>query len=442
MNLTVLRRGSWIALLLAVQLSFGCALPDQGEEDSTVPGDTLGPIDSIGSPELGPSEEVFAGDSALGDSVASGGDRPAIPTTARESGPGAQEPGQAQASSLQGRVDRLEAENDSLRAAVGTLLNALGSEEASSPQSVPDSTSPDSSGVTSPSGQVRLTVEARRLRNWAVRIAVAVIFLSLVGLLIRMVAWVLDRLAERNARSRLFFKRLVPIARISFWFLASVFCALVILNIQARGLLAAGAAVGVAVGFAAQDIIKNIFGGIIVLFDQSFQVGDKISVGGTYGEVVSIGLRSTRIVTPDDNRVTVPNSQVVDQQVANANSGELNCQVVTDLYLPGWVDESQAKRIAFEAASSSKYVYLNKPIVVLVKDEFKETFLTHLKVKAYVMDPRYEALFMSDVTERARAGFRKAGLIGPMHGARAYIDLDKVPSGQAPLAADPGGGEG
>jgi small-conductance mechanosensitive channel len=90
--------------------------------------------------------------------------------------------------------------------------------------------------------------------------------------------------------------------------------------------------------------------------------------------VKSIGLRSTRIVTPDDNLVSVPNAQVVDQHVANANSGELNCQVVTDLYLPNWPDENLVKRIAFDAAASSKYVYLNKPIVVLVADEFKERF--------------------------------------------------------------------
>jgi small-conductance mechanosensitive channel len=173
--------------------------------------------------------------------------------------------------------------------------------------------------------------------------------------------------------------------------------------------------VGVAVGFAAQDLLKNLFGGLILVFDQPFQAGDKISVGGTYGEVVSIGLRSTRIVTPDDNLVSVPNAQVVDQQVANANAGQLHCQVVTDLYLPGWADEVVAKRIAFEAASSSKYVYLNKPIVVLVSDVFKETFLTQVRVKAYVLDPRLEAVFRSDVTERARAGFRESGLLRAEH---------------------------
>lgn len=134
-------------------------------------------------------------------------------------------------------------------------------------------------------------------------------------------------------------------------------------------------------------------------------------MGGTYGEVTAIGFRSTRIKTADDNLVSVPNAQIVDQQVSNANAGKLNCQVVTDLYLPGWTDETAAKRIAFEAAASSKFVYLNEPIVVLVSDVFKETFLTRVRVKAYVLDPRLEFLFQSDVTERARAGFREAGLL-------------------------------
>jgi small-conductance mechanosensitive channel len=334
------------------------------------------------------------------------------------------------------RLDRLESENDSLRAAIGIMLRALssvpGAEGGADTLSSLGRAEADSVSLT---GEI-LNVDTRQVQHWGARIAVAILILALAGGFIRGVVWVLDKLAERNAKRRLLFKRLVPIARISLWFLAILFVGIVVLRIQAQGLIAAGAALGVAVGFAAQDILKNIFGGLIVLFDQPFQVGDKISVAGTYGEVVSIGLRSTRIVTPDDNLVSVPNAQVVDGQVANANAGELNCQVVTDLYLPGWVNESRAKRIAFEAAASSKYVFLNKPIVVLVKDEFRETFLTHLKVKAYVLDPRYEFLFMSDVTERARAGFREAGFLGPMHGVRAYVDLDRFPREPSPSSEE------
>lgn len=97
--------------------------------------------------------------------------------------------------------------------------------------------------------------------------------------------------------------------------------------------------------------------------------------------------------------------------MANANAGQLHCQVVTDLYLPGCVDERRAKEIAFDAAVTSRYVFLQKPIVVLVGDEFRTTFLTRVRIKAYVLDPRFEFLFQSDVTERARDGFRAAGLV-------------------------------
>jgi small-conductance mechanosensitive channel len=264
------------------------------------------------------------------------------------------------------------------------------------------------------SGEV-LGEAGQRVRNFGVGVIWSAFVVVFFNLVIRSLVWMLDTLAERNASRRLFYKRLVPIVRIVLWVFAAYLIVSVIFRVDAQGLLAAAAAVGVAVGFAAQDLLKNLFGGLILVFDQPFQAGDKISVGGTYGEVVSIGLRSTRIVTADDNLVSVPNAQVVDQQVANANAGQLHCQVVTDLYLPGWADEVVAKRIAFEAASSSKYVYLNKPIVVLVSDVFKETFLTRVRVKAYVLDPRLEIMFQSDVTERARAGFRESGLLRAEH---------------------------
>lgn len=249
------------------------------------------------------------------------------------------------------------------------------------------------------------------VQNIGVRIFSAILVLILFYLVNKAIVWLLDRLSERRAERRLFYKRMVPLARVLIWSIGLYVIIRFVFQVNAQSLFAATAAIGVAVGFAAQDLLKNIFGGLVIITDRPFQVGDKISVAGTYGEVSAIGLRSTRIVTPDDNLVTVPNAQVVDSQVANANAGALDCQVVTDLYLPGWVDERQAKRIAYQAAASSKYVYRNKPIVVIVKDEFKETFLTHLKVKAYVLDTRYEFLLMSDITERCREAFREAGLL-------------------------------
>jgi small-conductance mechanosensitive channel len=207
--------------------------------------------------------------------------------------------------------------------------------------------------------------------------------------------------------------RLLVWALVIFYVVSSVF------EVDRAGLLAGTAGLGVGLGFAAQGVLKNVLGGLIIVFDQPFQVGDKIRVGGTYGEVVSIGMRATRIVTPDDNLVSVPNSQVVEDQVANANAGALDCQVVVDLYLPGWVDVAKAKAIALSVAMNSQYTYLDKPVVVNVKDEFDRIFLTHLLVKAYVIDTRYEFALASDITEAAKTEFLREGLLPPL-----MADLD------------------
>lgn len=311
-------------------------------------------------------------------------------------------------------IDSLAARLAEIAAAQQLILSRLDSlqggavpgttlQQAASPQESPDT----AGGLELPD----LEEATEDVQSIGLGIALSLLVILVFHFLIRAVIWVLETLAERSTARRLSFKWLIPITRMVFWAIAVFLIVNNIFQVDAQGLIAAGAALGVGIAVAAQDVLKNVLGGLTVVFDQPFQVGDKISVGGTYGEVVSIGLRSTRIVTADDDVVSIPNAKLVEEQVANSNAGQLNCQVATNLYLPGRVDERLAKKIAFEAAVTSKYVFLNKPIVVLVQDDFRTTFVTRIKVRAYVLDPRFEFVFQSDVTERARDGFRKAGLM-------------------------------
>ncbi|MEP0547821.1 MAG: mechanosensitive ion channel domain-containing protein [Rhodothermales bacterium] len=329
----------------------------------------------------------------------------------------------AELATLRAAVLGLAAQNDSLMRSLGTVAG-LAARNDSLARALARRPARD----TTARATAQATIDdvagtaTQALQNFGPKLLVSILLVILALYIVRGFVWLLEELAARGAERRLFYKKLIPIVRLLVWAFTVYLVITAVFRIPGNSLLAAAAAVGVAVGFAAQEVLKNIFGGIVIILDQPFQVGDKIAVGGTYGEVVSIGLRSTRIVTPDDNLVSVPNSQVVADQVANANAGELNLQVVTDLYLPGWVDVALAKRIAYAAAANSKYVYLDKPIVVIVKDEFKETFLLHLKVKAYVLDTRYEFLLMSDVTEAAKVEFLRTGLLRPMPTVDAYVD--------------------
>ncbi len=242
----------------------------------------------------------------------------------------------------------------------------------------------------------------------------AAVFIIFGYLLIRFMVTVLERFAEKSTTHRITIKGLIPIIKIFGWIFIMILIVIGIFRPPAATLIAVTASLGIAVGFAAQDILKNIFGGVMILLDRPFKVGDKIEVGSYYGEVVEIGLRSIRIVTPDDSLVSIPNGELMNKSVSNANNGEANCQVVAEIYLPITSDTRRIRQIAIEAAQTSKYIYLKKPIFVLFFNEVKErrSYLK-MRLKAYVIDIRYEFAFKSDMTEIVIKQLLEEKLIDP-----------------------------
>ncbi len=236
----------------------------------------------------------------------------------------------------------------------------------------------------------------------------ALAILAVTWLLIRWISGFLEYLSGRVPRARFFFKRLEPVLRIALWFFA-ILLLFGLLAPSRETFLASIASLGLALGLGAQDLIKNVIGGLVILVDRPYQLGDRVRIGEAYGEIDHIGLRSTKLTTPDDTRVTIPNLEILSRQVFNANSGVLDCQVVTDLYLPPDVDPAEAVRIGLEAAYSSPCLLSRKPVVVNFLDRFSEAPYVIVRVKAYVFDHRYENRMMSDITMRAKAEFIRRG---------------------------------
>ncbi len=241
----------------------------------------------------------------------------------------------------------------------------------------------------------------------------AVIILLIVTYFVnKLVVIILDNLSERFTNYRLGIKRTVPIFRLFIWAFAFYIIIAGVINPPLGTVLTVLASIGIAVGFAAQDILKNVFGGFMIILDRPFQVGDKIEVGNYYGEVLAIGLRSSRIVTPDDSIVSIPNGELMNKAVSNANASALDCLVVAEIFLPMDVDVEAVKRIAYKAAVSSRYVYLQKPVSVIALNEVhEENFVVKLRVKAYVLDIRYEFPFKSDMTELILGELKERNLL-------------------------------
>jgi MscS family membrane protein len=90
-----------------------------------------------------------------------------------------------------------------------------------------------------------------------------------------------------------------------------------ILDLDITSLLAGLGIGGLAIAFAAQESIKDLFGSATIFFDKPFTVGDIVKVGDVEGTVERVGFRSTRVRTYDQTFVTIPNKKMVDTNVDN-----------------------------------------------------------------------------------------------------------------------------
>ncbi|MFT6030230.1 MAG: small conductance mechanosensitive channel [Oleiphilaceae bacterium] len=165
--------------------------------------------------------------------------------------------------------------------------------------------------------------------------------------------------------------------------------------------LALGGSAAVAIGFALKDVVASIVAGVILLFDRPFQVGDRVSFNDTYGEIVSIGLRSVRLNTLDDNLVTIPNSRFITEMVSSGNAGALDMMVVCDFHLSMNANLELAQSLIHEVVVTSRFAYLKKPVSFVLNEVIvADRLALQIKVKAYVIDVHYEKAFQSDIVKR------------------------------------------
>jgi MscS family membrane protein len=241
-------------------------------------------------------------------------------------------------------------------------------------------------------------------------VATIVVVFFLVWLALRYVHRIFTHFSRIQPRMRFLVMMLEPALRIVFWFGALIFAVQVLAPSQNAFVAALGSA-AIAIGLGAQDLIKNIIGGMVVVADRPYQTGDRLRLGGAYGEVQQIGLRSTKIMTPGDTLVTVPNSEILTGVAHNSNAGVPECMVDTELYLPAGADPTLVLQIGQEVAATSPYTHIGRRRFVRLEDGFNQEFYIKLIVRAYVYDHRYEPDMQNDITRRCKMEFLKRGIL-------------------------------
>ena len=98
----------------------------------------------------------------------------------------------------------------------------------------------------------------------------------------------------------------------------------------------------------------------------------------------------------------------------NVNPGVPDAQVVTDVVVPFTIDPELAIKLGYEAAYSSPFLVLDKPVVVLLLDRFDGAPYCVLRVEGCVYDPRSAPKMQSDITVRVKAELRRVGVLAPI----------------------------
>ncbi|OPX62666.1 MULTISPECIES: mechanosensitive ion channel family protein [unclassified Methanoregula] len=170
------------------------------------------------------------------------------------------------------------------------------------------------------------------------------------------------------------------VIRYVIWF-AAVMAIFKVFNIDITPFLAGAGIAGIAVALAAQDLISNFFGGAIITVDKPFKVGDRVKVDNFYGDVVSVGTRSTRIKTLDYQIVTLPNNKITTNVIINYSEPDQKLRIVIPVTVAYGTDPLKVKKVLLEIAHDAikkTGFFLEDPAPTVFFDEFGASSLNFL----------------------------------------------------------------
>lgn len=169
-------------------------------------------------------------------------------------------------------------------------------------------------------------------------------------------------------------------------------------------LIAATGIAGIAVSFAVKDSLTNILGGLQLVLDKTFKVGDKVQLdSGEMGVILDIGLRSTKLKTFDNEVIYIPNGNLANAKIKNFTQPDLSIRVNVDFGVEYGSDPEKVKDVVLKAISKIEGVLDDPPPAVLFMkmSDFSLDFIARVWVGSYteafstklkMTDEIYEAL--------------------------------------------------
>ena len=194
---------------------------------------------------------------------------------------------------------------------------------------------------------------------------------------------------------------------------------------------------GLIVSLAARDIITDALSGFIILTDRPFREGDSVHIKdmNTWGDVLEIGTRTTRIRTVDNRELIVPNSQISKSQIVNYNYPDTRYRMETDIHIAYGIDIDRVRKTATEAVRGVEGVLDDEPVDVLFI-EFDDS-ARKVRVRWWIATFHEKWYAVDKVNAALESAFEKANIEMPFetYDLRMHIEDGGIIVSQPKLPA-------
>jgi small-conductance mechanosensitive channel len=208
-------------------------------------------------------------------------------------------------------------------------------------------------------------------------------------------------------------------------FVTAAILALDVLGVNIMPFVAGAGVVGIAIGFAAKDTLSNVIAGVLLIMDRPFEVGDRIEVwtapanSATWGDVVHIGLRATKIRTTDNIVIVIPNNEIMMRDIINYTTMSKDIRVRIPIGIAYDADVSKAKEIIKKVSLELDWVKPEPEPKVVVKS-FGDSAV-NLEARVWISRPRKRIDTISHITDRVKEVFQQEGIEIPFPKRDIYI---------------------
>ena len=191
-----------------------------------------------------------------------------------------------------------------------------------------------------------------------------------------------------------------------YWYAANYF------GLSVTAVFASAGIAGLAIAMAARETLANFFGGISILLDRPFTTGNYIILdSGERGEVVDIGLRSTRILTRDEILICIPNSVITNVKIVNESAPAPRFRIRIKVGVAYGTDVEQVEEILMELARKNELA-ANNPAPRVRFRAFGDSSLD-FELLCWARRPEEKGRLIHSLNKEIYNALNKAGIIIP-----------------------------